>query len=152
MLIMMAGYLKGGAAAFPLAGALAGAAWWGRRADQSAGVSGVTGLGIVGLAGLVMIGRYFGGLTSGTALAVFGVPLLTWFPASAPPLRRSVWLRLLVVVAMLGILLYRGKLEFDRKMRPLVQARSWTRHNVAELARVRAASRGCGRVERAHGG
>lgn len=139
LLIMMAGYLKGGATAFPLAGALAGAAWWGRRAESPIGLSGATGWGIVALGGLVMIGRYFGGLTQGTALAVFVAPLLTWFPSHAPPLRRRAWLRLIIVVVVLGILLDRGKREFDRKMRPLLRSAP-----VAKLAHAQAARLGQG--------
>jgi len=128
LLIMMAGYLKGGSVAFPLAAALVGAAWRGTRSDRPGTLSSVTGLGVVALFGLLIVGRYFGGLTTGTALVVFGAPLLAWWPessdASPSSPRKRVWLRLAIVALPLAFVLFRAKLDFDQKMRPLMRERT----------------------------
>lgn len=126
VLIMMAGYLKGGAAAAPLAAAIAGAGWWGTRARGPESLAAVAGLGVMMLFGLVLIGRYFGGLTTGVALTLCSVPLITWTHPAAPSLlgrpKLDHYVRCFVIAIVLAILLAQGKAAFDRKFRKLVAA------------------------------
>ena len=144
LLVMMAGYLKGGSAAFPLAAALFGTAvssHWiarllarkrvaeaaiaGSDAPESTSVSSAAvGIGMIGLFGILFVGRFFGGITAGTAVIVLLTPLLCWV-GELPGLRRSQpWkvfvLRLALVTIPLGVVLAAAKRDFDRDMAPLM--------------------------------
>jgi hypothetical protein len=128
--IMLAGYLKGGSAAFPLSAAIVGtscAAWLlSRQADPKPAI----GLGVVGLSGLLLIGRFFGGLSTGVALLLLLAPLLCWW-TELPGLRRwPGWfvgsLRVLFVAVPLVAILIQAKLDFDRETAPLLGQRRAT--------------------------
>ena len=125
ILIMMAGYLNGGAAALPLAAALCGGAVATYQSDRPASTCGMTGLGIVALFGLLVIGRYFGGLPTITAVIVFLAPLLAWYPANrmckVPTIMQRPLVRLCVVAIPLAVIVWQAKKDFDRKMRPLLE-------------------------------
>lgn len=138
-LVMLAGYLKGGAAAIPLAAALFGGTIARWRAPDRGENRGALGLGVVGLFGLLFIGRFFGGLSTGTALVVFVSPLLGWLPEALSGALPGVvggertWrrraLQFALVAIPLVIVLVRAKSEFDRKLGPLIRdpprALSW---------------------------
>jgi hypothetical protein len=83
LVVMLAGYLKGGAASLPVASALLGAAVTCRR---RADIQGMIGIGVMSLFSLLFIGRFFGGVTTTTAVVVFLSPLLCWI-AELPGLR-----------------------------------------------------------------
>jgi hypothetical protein len=128
--IMMAGYVKGGATAFPLAITLVAATVSVRlTASRSApaehlDTAVLLGIGVVGLFGLLFIGRFFGEISSGCALAILLSPLLCWV-TELPLLRnRKPWLvgtvRLIVVAIPLLIVLTEAKFDFDRDMAPLL--------------------------------
>jgi hypothetical protein len=124
MTIMLAGYVKGGAASFPLAGALVGAALAWRVKFPDASPEGMIGIGVVGLFGLLFIGRFFGEVATGPALTVLLAPLLCW-ATEIPPLRRLKpgWaglLRLLLVAIPLTVVLILAKQTFDQEMAPLL--------------------------------
>lgn len=122
--IMLAGYLNGGAASFPLTGALVGttiaSGLIGKRAEPA-----ILGIGVVGLFGLLFVGRFFGRLSTGDAMVMLLAPLLCW--ATEAPLlrRRRPWLvgslRLLLVAIPLAAVLVGAKRDFDRNMAPLLQ-------------------------------
>jgi hypothetical protein len=78
--VMLSGYATGGEIGLPLAAALAGvtAASLGLRGGANA--SAALSLGIVGLFGLVVMGRFFGELHANLACLVFFAPLLAWLP------------------------------------------------------------------------
>jgi hypothetical protein len=127
---MMAGYIKGGAAAFPLAAVLAATtvgSWLvTRRADAPANfvAPAILGIGVVGLFGLLFIGRFFGRLSTGCALAMLFAPLLCW-ATEIPLLRhRKPWLvgtlRMALVAIPLVAVLIVAKHDFDRDMAPLL--------------------------------
>jgi hypothetical protein len=123
-LIMLAGYLAGGAAAIPLAATLLGTTAASHRANRGGDLRGALALGIVGLFGLLFIGRFFGRLSALTAAVVFLTPLSCWvveFPGlrSRRPWQNSV-LRLVLVAAVLSAVLAIAKVRFDRDMRPLL--------------------------------
>jgi 4-amino-4-deoxy-L-arabinose transferase-like glycosyltransferase len=75
-----------------------------------------------------MIGRFFGGLSTGVALILMLAPLLCW-GTELPQLRcRPAWvvgsLRLLLVVIPLAALMLQAKRRFDRDTAPLLMQRS----------------------------
>jgi hypothetical protein len=141
--VMLGGYLKGGAAAFPLAGAVVGApcgVWlWQRLANGSGRGRGVVdageswrspmvALGVVGLFGLLVVGCAFGRLLPGRAMALGLAPLLYAAPLG-PRARRWGWggmmaVRLILVAALLGLVVAVAKVDFDRNFRPLLGART----------------------------
>ena len=142
--IAMAGWLKGGLVALPLAGALAGALaveWAGSRArggspgrdggHAPSGLPGLTAAGIVALFGLVVVGRCFGRLGSAAALLILLVPLLTVVPAAigrglpvsaAGRLLQSASYRILLAVVPLVIVLGGAKADFDTRLGRLLGA------------------------------
>lgn len=124
LLIAMAGYIKGGSTALPWSAAIAGATIGARLGGKEADLQGIVSLSVVLLFGFLFIGRFFGELTTGTALLVLFTPLLCW-TSQLPLLRR--WTPLtrdlvglaLVAVSLLAILLW-AKQTFDRQMAPLI--------------------------------
>ena len=143
--IAMAGWLKGGLVALPLAGALAGAVaaeWGGSRAaggslgrdgggHAPSGLPGLTAAGLVALFGLVVVGRCFGRLSSAAALLILLVPLLAVVPAAigrglpasaAGCLLRSASYRILLAVVPLVIVLWDAKADFDTRLGRLLGA------------------------------
>ena len=137
--VMMAGYIKGGAAAFPLAATLVAttivAGLIARRTGTLAhfgvptncGVPALLGIGVVGLFGVLFIGRFFGQLSTGSALAMLLAPLLCW-ATEIPLLRhRKPWLvgslRLVLVTILLAVVLALAKRDFDRHLAPLLGMR-----------------------------
>lgn len=72
VVIMLSGYATAGQLAFPLAGSLAG----GLLLARSREVTGLISVGIVGLFALLMLGRFFGSLTSVNAVLLFSGPLV----------------------------------------------------------------------------
>jgi len=124
--VMMAGYVSGGEAAVPPAAALVGATVGASLIAARGGEQGAIGIGVVGLFGLLFIGRFFGGLTTGRALTVFLAPLMCW-ATELPMLRgRKPWrvcgLRMALVAIPLVVVLALAKRDFDREMRPLLGA------------------------------
>jgi hypothetical protein len=122
--IMMAGYLKGGAAAFTFTATIAAATIGARLIVQRAGTPAIVGIGVVGMFGLLLIGRFFGRLSTGCALAMLLAPLLCWV-TEAPLLRRQKpWIvgstRLALVAIPLLAALAVAKRTFDQDMAPLL--------------------------------
>src|SRR5206468_10182489 len=79
--VMLSGYLTGGQLGVPLAGALAGAtlvAWIFLSPGRETGALAV---GMIGLFALLVVGHFFGSLTTPHALLLFAAPLLCWLPA-----------------------------------------------------------------------
>ncbi|HUY90179.1 MAG TPA: hypothetical protein VMV10_15690 [Pirellulales bacterium] len=122
--VMLAGYLAGGEAALSLAAALAGAAIAASFVGPRLAPQGLIGLGVIGLFGILFIGRFFGRLSTGAALAVLFAPLLCWATEAPLLVNRKPWLkgaiRLALAAIPLAFVLAAAKLEFDRGMRPLL--------------------------------
>jgi hypothetical protein len=121
--VMMAGYIKGGAAAFPLAATLAATTVGARLAAKPLAPA-IVGVGVVNLFGVLFIGRFFGRLSTGCSLALLLAPLLCWV-TELPPLRKgNRWLvgllRLALVAIPLLVILAIAKRAFDRDMAPLL--------------------------------
>jgi hypothetical protein len=85
--IMLSGYATGGQMGLPLAAAVAGATIASLALSGRPGLQGVLGLGVVGLFALLVVGRFFGELTTGNAALLFFAPLLCWLP-ELPYVRR----------------------------------------------------------------
>ena len=122
--IMMAGYIKGGAATIPLAAALVGTTVATELMRKRTSLSGVIGIGVVGLFGVLFIGRFFGRLSTACALTLLLAPLLLWV-SDMPLLRhRKPWLvgtlSFLLVAIPLAVVLVLAKQDFDREMVPLL--------------------------------
>jgi hypothetical protein len=79
-LILFSGYVSGGAATLPLSAALVATVVTSSLLTRGANVQAPIGIGVVGLSGLLFIGHYFGGLSSGVAAALLLAPLLGWMP------------------------------------------------------------------------
>jgi hypothetical protein len=128
--IMLAGYIKGGAAAFPLAATLAattGGTWLiSKRSGTSPRICNpaIIGIGVVGLSGLLLIGRFFGELSTTSALTMLLAPLLCWVTETPWLRNRKPWLvgliRLVLVAIPLLWVLAEAKSDFDRDMAPLL--------------------------------
>lgn len=128
--VMLAGYIKGGAAAFPMAAAIMATtivAWlitFRSGATTQFSSSSILGIAVVGLFGLLFIGRYFGRLSTESALTILLASLACW--ATEIPLlkHRKPWivgtLRLVLVAIPLLVVLVLAKREFDRNMAPLL--------------------------------
>jgi len=130
--IMMAGYIKGGAAAFPLVAALMATsiATWRftararrRRTDRAQAVA-IAGIGVASLFGLLFVGRFFGRISTPCAIVLLTTPLLCWATELPWLKRRSPWLlaslRLTLVAIPLFVVLTLAKRDFDLRMAPLL--------------------------------
>ncbi len=122
--IMMAGYIKGGAATFPLTATLVATTLAASLAVKRSSITATIGIGMVELFGILFIGRFFGRISTGFALTMLVTPLLCWV-SEFPTLRhRKPWLvgavRLLLVAIPLIAALVLAKLDFDRAMTPLL--------------------------------
>ena len=124
---LLAGYVRGGEAALPLAVALAATALASLALKLPDAGEELIGIGVVGLAGLLIVGHFFGRLTTARALVIFSAPLMCW--AGELPLFRNVkrwkvialqWL--LVAIPLIAVLLLAGQ-DFRNEMRLLL---SWS--------------------------
>jgi len=124
VLIMMAGYLKGGSAALLWSAAAAGTALGVFAMRSRVDLRGVVGLEIIILFALVFIGHFFGRLSAASAVLLFLAPVSGWIVerrafTSCNPWQKEV-LRLALVFATLLVIMMIGKRKFDRELRPLL--------------------------------
>lgn len=126
--IMLKGYLSGGEAALPLAGALVGCgvAVSALKLPKEC-FAGAVGVAVVVLFGLLLVGRFFGQLSTARMLALFLAPLLCWVSELKPLRRQPPWrmglLRLAVVAVPLIVVVMLAKSDFERDTRPLLSSR-----------------------------
>lgn len=122
--IMLAGYVTGGAATIPPAAALMGIAAISGFVKPKPDLQAAIGIGVVSLAGLLFLGRFFGGLTSATCLVILLAPLLTWLVEFRLLRPNKNWLveplRVAFVVIPLIAVVVIAKRKFDRDTRPLL--------------------------------
>lgn len=123
--IMLKGYLSGGEAGLPLAGALVGCglASVAFKLPKEFFV-GAAGVSVIMLFGLLFVGRFFGQLSTARMLALFLAPLLCWISEFKAVRQRPSWqialLRLALVAALLAMVVLSAKGDFDRDTRPLI--------------------------------
>jgi hypothetical protein len=84
--LTLSGYASGGQLGFPLAAGLAGVAVASLLLSAAPDLGGAIGVGVIGLFALVVVGRFFGSLTTANAALLFAAPLLGWLaePALVP--------------------------------------------------------------------
>ncbi|MFM2095681.1 MAG: hypothetical protein RIS70_2805 [Planctomycetota bacterium] len=125
MLVILGGYIKGGSASLPLAGAMLGfgAANCMRATPRPS--SPVLSLGVVSLFGIVFVGRFFGRVTTATGITTVLAPLLAGLPILLRiPTQRSRLRFVLAVVLVaipLTIVVAIAKRDFDIRMAPLLK-------------------------------
>jgi hypothetical protein len=85
--VMLSGYATGGQVGLPLAAALMGATATSLVITRTSTVDGPLGLPVIGLFSLLVIGRFFGELTSVQAVLLFCAPALGWL-TELPHVRR----------------------------------------------------------------
>jgi hypothetical protein len=78
--VMLSGYASGGQLGLPLAASLLGAVAASWLFQEVPDVRGIVGLAIVGLFALVVVGRFFGTLSTINAILLFFGPVLCWMP------------------------------------------------------------------------
>ena len=102
--VMISGYMSGGQTGLALAGAVSGGVVvtlvlrWSSRGTRPLGVA------IVGLYALVVIGRFFGELSSAHAIVLFASPLLAWLPELPLVRRLPRWAHNVTRVLLVGLL------------------------------------------------
>lgn len=122
--VMLSGYVSGGAGAIPLVSTVVAVVVASGLLKWSAALEGVLGIAVVGLFGLLLIGCFFGGLSTDRALIICSAPLLCWvteapFFRGRPPWQLGV-IRLVIVMIPLSAVLLSAKRDFDQKTRPLL--------------------------------
>jgi hypothetical protein len=101
--VMLSGYATGGQLGLPLTTALLGAVVASLLLRNAAGQSAAIGFGVVALYSLLVIGRFFGELTTTHAVMLGLAPLLCWIP-ELPYLRRMAgWVRGLARLAVVAV-------------------------------------------------
>jgi len=113
--VMLSGYATGGQVGLPLAAALLGAAAAALVLPRATRATGPIGVAVVGLFSLLVIGRFFGQLTSAHAVLLCCAPLLGWLP-ELPYLRRlPPWARGLARVILVGLVVAAVVVDAQRK-------------------------------------
>ncbi|MGP0068382.1 MAG: hypothetical protein ACLQGP_32890 [Isosphaeraceae bacterium] len=101
--IMLSGYASGGLAGLAMTSALLGASGVTLFTTGPARLTAPIGVAVVGLSGLLVIGRFFGELRTDHAVLLFLAPLLAWLP-ELPRLRQMPkWARGLSRLVLVGV-------------------------------------------------
>jgi hypothetical protein len=121
--VMLSGYATGGQDGLPLAAALLGAATMTAAFGWSARGKLPLGVAIIGLYSLLVVGRFFGELSSTHGVLLFASPLLGWLPELHGLGRMPRWARNLCRVLLVGTLVSGDKAvaENSAAARPLVE-------------------------------
>ena len=127
--VMLSGYASGGQVGLPLAAALMGVTAAALVLTRKTPRTGPLGVAIVGLFSLLVIGRFFGELTSAHAIVLLCAPLLGW-STELPYVRRlPSWARGLARVILVAVVVVGRRRRFrERKFE----------HKTSSLPRVRA--------------
>ena len=129
MVTMLAGYIKGGAAAMPLAGGICGAAlalWMTDKQTGPATSHGqfLIGISVTALFSLLWIGRFFGQLTTFDVLMIFLSPHCCWLSEFWPfrdyGNNYRMLIRMAAVALTLLVVLFFKWQHFMQKMVPLI--------------------------------
>jgi len=129
MVTMLAGYIKGGAAAMPLAGGICGAAlalWMAgkKTGPATSHVQFLIGISVTALFSLLWIGRFFGQLTTFDVLMIFLSPHCCWlsefWPFGDYSNNYRMVIRMAAVALILLVVLFFKWQQFMQKMIPLI--------------------------------
>ena len=113
--VMLSGYATGGQVGLPLAAALMGATSAALVLNRKSPRTGPLGVAIVGLFSLLVMGRFFGELTSVHAVVLFCAPLLGWLPELPYARRLPPWARGLARVILVGTVVLAVIISAQRK-------------------------------------
>jgi hypothetical protein len=119
--VMLSGYASGGQIGLPLAAALLGASVAALVLPATSRGIGPIGVAVVGLYSLLVIGHFFGRLTTANALLLMFAPLLGWLPElpyarRLPPWARGVS-RLILVGALVSAVVVHAQMRFAEDFR-----------------------------------
>jgi hypothetical protein len=103
MAVMLSAYLSGGQAGLPLSAALLGASVAALFLPDASRSVAPVGVAVVGLASLLVIGRFFGDLRLDHAILLFAAPLLAWVPELPGVRQLRPWIRGVLRVALVGL-------------------------------------------------
>jgi hypothetical protein len=120
--VMLSGYATGGQVGLPLAAALMGAISAGFVLARGSPRTGPLGVAIVALFSLLVIGRFFGELTSAHAVLLFCAPLLGWLPELPYVRRLPPWAHGLAHVILVGFVVSAVLVSAQRKFNHDFQA------------------------------
>jgi hypothetical protein len=120
--VMLSGYASGGMLGLPLAAALVGGALASFCRSDAGDLTGLLGIGVVGLFALLVIGRFFGELSTANAVLLFLVPLLGWLPELVRlrwfgPWCRG-WSRLALTAIPVAVVLMLAKQKYAEESAP----------------------------------
>jgi hypothetical protein len=115
--VMLSGYATGGQVGLPLAAAILGGVCSAILLPAPTRGPGPLGIAVVGLFGLLVIGRFFGQLTTSHFALLFCAPLLGWLPElpflrKIPPWLRGL-LRVLLVAFLVSGVMFHAQRTFD---------------------------------------
>jgi hypothetical protein len=114
--VMLSGYATGGQVGLPLAAALVGSTAAAALLPRSSPKTAQLGVPIIGLFSLLVIGHFFGDLTTMHATLLVFAPLLAWIPELNYPRPIPSWarglLRLIVVGSLVSVVLVHAQRKF----------------------------------------
>ena len=113
--VMLSGYASGGQIGLPMAAGLLGALVAALVLPGPSRRTGPIGVAVVGLFSLLVIGHFFGELTTAHAILLLGAPLLGWLPELPYARRLPVWGRGLTRVILVGALVSAVVIHAQRK-------------------------------------
>ena len=87
VMVMLSGYYRGGLLGLSLAGAIAGATLASYISQPQPSTNGGLGMSVIGIFAVVVVGRFFGNLSTGLAACLLCAPLLAW-TVELPRLRK----------------------------------------------------------------
>ena len=122
--VMLSGYATGGQVGLPLAAALVGSTAAAALLPRSSPNTAQLGVPIVGLFSLLVIGRFFGDLTTAHATLLVFAPLLAWIPELNYPRPIPSWARGLMRLILVGSLVSTVLVHAQRKFAQDFQAPS----------------------------
>jgi hypothetical protein len=100
---MLSGYATGGILGLPLAAALVGLAVASFVVRTDINWQGALGAGVVGLFALLVMGNFFGRLTTLHAVLLMAAPLVCWLPALPVVRRTRPWLRAVACLILVAL-------------------------------------------------
>jgi hypothetical protein len=111
--VAYSGYATGGLLGVPLAAALTGAMVASLAFSTRPDLTGVIGLGVVGLFAVLVVGRFFGSVTTTNAALLFFAPLLCWLPELPPRFRGVVRVAVAATPVAIALTLAQAKFVAD---------------------------------------
>jgi len=113
VVVMLNGYASDSQYGLVLGAAIAGSATASWVLKTPADLSGIVGIGLVGAFCLLLLGRFFGNLSTEAAVIVFLAPALCWLPELPPRLHTLRRLAMVGIPVLIVVILARQKFDED---------------------------------------